>query len=47
MTRAYQDAMNMANAALALDPDNDHAKTFYDRVLRGSQMRSGWWGRGR
>ena len=45
--RAYNDALEMANAALALDPDSQHAKSFYQRVLQGSQMRSGWWGRGR
>ncbi len=44
--RAYDDAVNMANAALALDPNSEPAKRFYQETLRGSQMRNGWWGRG-
>jgi len=45
--RDYQGALGMANKALALDPDNPHAKRFYEETLRGSQMRNGWYGRGR
>lgn len=45
--RAYEDAMQMANKALALDPKSAEAKQFQQRTLRGSQMRNGWWGRGR
>ena len=43
--RAYDDALGMANDALALDPESPEANGFYQRVLRGSQMRSGWYGR--
>ena len=45
--RSYNDAMTMANRALALDPESAHAKKFQQRTIAGSQMRGGWWGRGR
>ena len=45
--RSYEQATNMANRSLALDPNSAVAKRFQQQVIRGSQMRSGWWGRGR
>lgn len=42
--RSYDDAMNMANLALVLDPNSQSAKQFQQRALRGSQMRAGWGG---
>ena len=45
--RDYQNSIDVANRALALDPNSAHAKRFLQETIRGSQQRSGWWGRGR
>ena len=45
--RSYDKGLEVANKALLLDPDSAHAKRFQKQVLAGSQMRNGWWGRGR
>lgn len=43
---SFNDALEMANKALALDPDSAAAKKFYQETLRASQT-GGWWGFGR
>jgi len=43
--RSYQDALRMADNALAIDPNDANALGFKQRTLAGSQMRSGWYGR--
>lgn len=45
--RSYDEALHMADLALALDPDSQAALSFKKRTIAGSQMRSGWHGRGR
>ena len=44
---SFNDALEMANRALALDPENAQAKKFYQEVQRAAAMNSGWWGVGR
>lgn len=44
---AFNDATQMANRCLLIDPDSQVAQQFASRVQTSAQMRSGWWGRRR
>ena len=43
----FNDATNMANKCLLIDPESAVAQQFSQRVQTSAQMRSGWWGRRR
>ena len=44
---SFNEAMEMANRCIAIDPDSPVAQQFERRVVHSAQMRSGWWGRRR